>query len=306
MSRRVLIIKLGALGDFVLCFGPFAAIRAHHPADRITLLTTAPFADLARRSPWFDQVRVDARPAWWDLRGIARLREQLRGYDLVYDLQTSSRSSRYFRLSGRPAWSGIARGASLPHANPDRDRMHTIERQRDQLRAAGIPDVPAPDLTWLVQEGPDLPRPYALLVPGAALHRPGKRWPADRYGRLAVRLHESGTLPVVIGAAADSPLAGVIRAVCPSALDLTGRTSLPELGGIASRADLAVGNDTGPMHLAAAVGCQCVVLFSSDSDPHLTAPRGRVAVLRAPDLAELKVERVAAALPQPHTARFNA
>ena len=58
-----------------------------------------------------------------------------------------------------------------------------------------------------------------------------------------------------------------------------------------------MGNDTGPMHLAAAVGCPCVVLFSADSDPALTAPRGRVRVLRAPHLADLPVARVAAALP---------
>ena len=306
MSKQVLVIKLGALGDFVLAFGPFAAVRAHHPADRITLLTTAPFADLARRSPWFDRVEVDARPAWWDLRGIAALRKQLRGYDLAYDLQTSGRSGRYFRLAGRPAWSGIARGASLPHANPDRDRMHTVERQRDQLRAAGIADTPLPDLFWLASEGPELPRPYALLVPGAAPHRPAKRWPAERYGQLAARLHGCGTLPVVVGGAADAPLARVIRASCPAALDLTGRTGLAELGGLASRAALAVGNDTGPMHLAAAVGCPCVALFSAESDPGLTAPRGLVQVLRAPDLTDLPVERVAAALPQPHTARIIA
>ena len=61
-------------------------------------------------------------------------------------------------------------------------------------------------------------------------------------------------------------------------------------------ARLAVGNDTGPMHLAAAVSVRCVVLFSSDSDPALTAPRGDVTVLAEPDLANLPVDRVVAAL----------
>ena len=116
-ARRVLVIKLGALGDVVLAFGPFAAVRAHHPGAHVALLTTAPFAGLARASPWFDAVHVDAKPAWWDLPGLRRLAALLRGFDLVYDLQTSARSSRYFRLAGRPRWSGIARGASHPHAN---------------------------------------------------------------------------------------------------------------------------------------------------------------------------------------------
>lgn len=295
--RRILVIKLGALGDVVLAFGPFAAIRAHHRDARITLLTTAPFADLARRSPWFDTVAVDARPRWWDLRGLRDLRRTLRGYDFVYDLQTSGRSSRYFRLAGRPPWSGIARGASHPHANPARDAMHTVERQREQLRMAGIPDVPAPDLSWLTAGGPVPPSPYALLVPGASPRRPAKRWPAEHFGRLAALLAERGIRPVVAGTAAEAPLAAVILSACPAAEDFTGRTGLFDLAGLAARASLAVGNDTGPMHLAAAVGCPCVVLFSADSDPALTAPRGRVRVLRADRLADLPPARVAAALP---------
>ena len=293
---RILVIKLGALGDFMLAFGPFAAIRAQHPAAEVTLLTTAPFADLARDSRWFDRVLTDSRPRWWDLPALVRLRRALQGFDFVYDLQTSGRSSHYHRMAGRPPWSGIARGASHPHANPARDRMHTLDRQREQLAMAGIPAVPPPDLSWLMAGGPVLPQPYALLVPGAAPHRPAKRWPAARFGELARLLNRQGLRPVVAGAGADRPLAAEIAAACPATLDLTGRTTLTDLAGLSARAALAVGNDTGPMHLAAAMGCRCVVLFSGRSDPALTAPRGRVTVLRETDLADLPVERVAAAL----------
>ncbi len=297
---RILVIKLGALGDVVLAFAPFAAIRAHHAADPVTLLTTAPFAGLLAASPWFDAVAIDRRPAWWDLRGLSALRRSLRGFDFVYDLQTSGRSSRYHRLGGRPEWSGIARGASHPHDNPDRDRMHTRERQADQLARAGIAATPFPDLSWLAAEGPWLERPYALLVPGAAPHRPAKRWPIAHFAALARQLAGRGVRPVVVGAAADAPLAAAILLRCPDAIDLTGRTSLPELGGVAARAAVAVGNDTGPMHLAAAMGCRSIVLFSRDSDPALTAPRGpdpaAVRVLRADDLADMPVETVAALL----------
>ncbi len=289
-------IKLGALGDFVLAFGPFAAIRAHHPQAEITLLTTAPFAALARLCPWFDRVALDARPAWWDLPGLRRLREDLQGFDFVYDLQTSGRSGRYHRLAGRPAWSGIARGASHPHRNPARNRMHTLDRQREQLELAGITRFPQPGLDWLLAAGPAVPPPYALLAPGAAPHRPAKRWPAERFGALAHLLHERGLRPVVVGAAGDGPLAARIVACCPQAHDLTGRTTLPDLAGLAARATLAVGNDTGPMHLAAAVGCPCIALFSAESDPALTAPP-RAVVLREANLADLAVARVAAALP---------
>jgi ADP-heptose:LPS heptosyltransferase len=261
-------------------------------------LTTAPFAELAEASPWFDEVRLDARPAGWNLHGLLRLRRQLRGFDFVYDLQTSGRSSRYFWLAGRPGWSGIARGASHLHANPARNTMHTIERQRDQLRVAGITAFPHPDLSWLTRGDNQfgLPDRFALLVPGAAPHRPAKRWPVQNFAALARRVQALGMAPVVIGAAGDRALGEAIRNACPATIDLTGRTRVIDIGTIASRAALAVGNDTGPMHLAAAVGCRSLVLFSHDSDPALTAPRGEVTVLRAPNLADLPVERVAAAL----------
>ena len=294
---RILIIKLGALGDLVQAFGPFATIRRHHPGDRLTLLTTRPFAALCQASPWFDEVLVDERPPWWRLERVLALRRMLRGYDFVYDLQTSGRSSRYFRLAGRPPWSGIARGASHPHDNPARDLMHTRERQADQLARAGIAPILPADLGWLAAHGPHLAGPYALLVPGAAPHRPAKRWPAQHFAELAGILAARGVRPVVVGAPGDAPLARAILQACPQALDLAGQTSLLELGGVAARAVVAIGNDTGPMHLAAAIGTPCVVLFSSESDPSLTAPRGPdpdgVAVLRARDLATLPVAEVA-------------
>mgnify|MGYP000861510186 FL=1 len=68
MRPRILVIKLGALGDFAQAFGPFAAIRAHHPGAEITLLTTPPFAPLARQAPWLDQVWDHGRP-----RGLVAL-----------------------------------------------------------------------------------------------------------------------------------------------------------------------------------------------------------------------------------------
>lgn len=298
---NILVIKLGALGDFVQAFNAFAAIRAHHRGDRITLLTTVPFVDMAERSPWFDRVLVDARPGWWDIPGLMRLRRTLQGYDFVYDLQTSSRSNRYFRLAGQPPWCGIARGASHPHTNPARDRMHNAERLREQLLAAGIAETPLADLSWFTQGGPALPEPYAMLAPGCSPHLPSKRWPTARYGDLAHLIWERGVLPVVVGSGSEGDLAAIVREACPSAVDLTGQTSLFDLGGIAARASLAVGNDTGPIHLAALVGCPCIALFSASSNPAHAAPRGpvpgSVTVLREANLADLPLERVAACLP---------
>ena len=301
---RILVIKLGALGDVVQALGPMAAIRRHHPRARITALTTAPFAALLSASPYADETWIDPRPRTWQLGAWLGLRRKLRGgrFDRVYDLQTSGRSSFYFRLFGPgrvPEWSGIASGGSHPHANPRRDFMHTIERQAEQLRDAGIAEVPPPDVSWLTAdlERYALPRHFALVVPGGSAARLEKRWPAASYGALAARLFARGVTPVVIGVASERPLAATIRAVCPEARDLTGQTSFAEIAALARRAWVAVGNDTGPMHLIAAAGCACVVLFSGDSDPALCAPRGQVRVLRRPALADLGVDEVMTALP---------
>ncbi len=299
---RVLVIKLGALGDFVQAMGPAAAIRAHHANAEITLLTTAPYAELARAGPYFDHVWVDDRPGFLDPLGLWRLRRRLRQgrFDRVYDLQTSDRSSFYHRLMGRPPWSGIARGASHPHVNPERDRMHTLDRQAEQLRLAGIAEVPPPDVSWAARDIAHfaLPGRVLLLAPGGSAHRLEKRWPVANFAALAVLAARRHVTPVVIGGAAEASLGAVIAERCAGARDLTGRTSLGEIVALGRVAAHAIGNDTGPMHLVVAAGCSATVLYSAASDPALTAPRGaNVTILRRPNLADLAVEEVAATLP---------
>jgi ADP-heptose:LPS heptosyltransferase len=297
MKLPILVIKLGALGDFAQAFGPFAAIRAHHPGAEITLLTTLPFAPLARQAPWFDQVWENGRP-----RGLAALwalGRQLRAarFDRVYDLQTSDRSSRYRWLVGRSVeWSGIAAGASHPHANPRRDFMHTVERQREQLAMAGISHFPAPELAWLDADITrfTLPDRFALLIPGASSGRPAKRWPVENFAALAAALDIPA---VILGGPAEANLGAAISAAAPGTRDLTGKTSFADIAALARRAAFCIGNDTGPTHLAAVAGCPTLALFGEDSDPALCAPRGpRVAVLRHQPLAALKLADVRAAL----------
>lgn len=301
-APRILVIKLGALGDFVQALGPAAAIRRHHRDAAITLLTTAPFAALARASDFFDAVWIDQRPRPWQVGRWLGLRRRLRDarFDRVYDLQTSGRSGVYFRLLGpgrRPEWSGIASGCSHPHANPARDRMHTLDRQAEQLAMAGIPEVPPPDLSFLAAGGADfaVPIPYALLVPGGAAHRPVKRWPAERYAALARVLDARGIKPVLLGGPGEAALARAIAAAAPDIVDLTGQTDFADIAALARGATLAIGNDTGPVHLIAAADCPTLVLFSAASDPALCAPRGaNVVILRRDDLATLAVDEVLA------------
>ncbi|MBI3516503.1 MAG: glycosyltransferase family 9 protein, partial [Proteobacteria bacterium] len=193
-----------------------AAIRRHHADAEIALLTTAPFVEFLRRSPYVDRVLIDPRAPWRRVAAILALRRQLVDgqFDRIYDLQTSKRSARYFHLlpSPRPEWSGIAAGCSHPDADPDRDRRHTLERQAGQLRAAGIAEVPPPDLSWVAADAGrfDLPPAYALLVPGGAPHRPEKRWPAAAYAAVARTLVARRLTPVLLGVPEERALTRTI------------------------------------------------------------------------------------------------
>ena len=299
---HILVIKLAALGDFVQALGPCAAIRRYHKDARITLLTTAPFEDLARQSGYFDEVWLDTRPKLWQPSRWMALRRKLKSgaFERVYDLQTSDRSGFYFKLLApgpKPEWSGIAKGCSHPHANPKRDFMHTYERQAEQLAMAGILDVPRPDLSWVTADitAFDLAGNYALLVPGGAAHRPEKRWPAEAYGALAARLADKGIQPILLGTSGERAVLDEIMALCPGVKNLADQTDFGQIVALAWNAQFCVGNDTGPMHLIAVAGCRSTVLYSAASDPALCAQRGQdVRILRRDRLSELSVEEVLA------------
>lgn len=301
MDEKILVIKLGAMGDFVQALGPMAAIRRHHPGAHITLLTARPFSDLGHACGYFDAVEIDRKPRWHNVFGWIALRRFLNGggFSRVYDLQNNDRTSFYFRLlkTPRPEWVGVARGASHRNASPLRTAGKAFEGHVQTLAIAGIRDVLPDDLSWAKGDMEDfqLKDPYILLVPGSAPDRPEKRWPAERYGALAQFFFDKGYLPVVLGAAGESGLAGKICHVCPAARDLTGKTSLPDIALLARRASAAIGNDTGPMHMIALAGCPSCVLFSCHSDPVRHAPLGvKVTTLQKNDLTALTVEDVIA------------
>ena len=311
--ERILVIKLSALGDFVLALAAMRKIRQAHPKAHITLLTTPQFEALAKICPYFNAVDSGGRSQSFADWMALRKRIKAVGYSRVYDLQTSSRSNRIFQMlrPGPPVWSGVAWGCALPHRNPLRDGMHTLERHADQLMSAGIWDdaptepgsAPVPDLSWVLKSkaaerpapGGNRPRPYVMFVPGGAAHRPEKRWPVESYSELARILYSRGFDIVIIGGPQEAELAHAIQRTTPRARDLTGRTDFARVAMLGARAALAIGNDTGPLHLAAAAGAPAIVLFSKASDPALSAPRGRVAILRADRLEDLPVAQVAQA-----------
>ena len=307
MTASILVIKLGALGDFVLASGAFASIRAFHGSAFVVLLTRPAYADLGRAGGWFDEVWTDRRPVWWKPASLLAHKRRLDSgaFARVYDLQISERTCAYYRLlrRPRPEWSGVARGCSHYSHRRELVRYHPVERHALQLRRAGVQRILPPDLSMIRIPPPaGMPTgPMALLAPGGAPHRPDKRWPAAHYSVLAGLMLRRGITPLLIGSPHEAEALQRIAATDAAIVNMMGRTHLEEVVALARHAVFAVGNDTGPMHIAATAGCTCIVLFSRASDPELSRPHGqRVTVLRRDDLDDLRPQEVAQALDSLH------
>jgi ADP-heptose:LPS heptosyltransferase len=298
MSENILVIKLSALGDFLLSMGAMEAIRRRHKNARITLLTTRPFVDIAERSGYFNDIVIDSRPKFYELNRWYFLFKNLNGgnFTRVYDLQMNDRSSVYYRLFlKKPEWSGVIPGTALFYPNPDWYGLHAYKRHQEVLKVAGI-DVQLPDLSWMKSDVSSLclKKPYILLIPGSAPQHPEKRWPAVRYGALGLKLMKEGYQVAVIGTRAEADVIERVVKACPGITDLSGRTSLYDIASLARGAAGAIGNDTGPVHLVSLVGCPTVALFSTRvSSPERSAPVGKsVQVIQAEDLNDVSVEDV--------------
>ena len=332
--RRVLIIKLGALGDFIQALGAMRVVRATHPSARITLLTTEPFEAFAKACPYFDIVEADGRPR--DIKGRTDLIRRLRAanYDMVYDFQNNDRTAQYYiGLTGKkPLWSGAAKGASHQHMNPERAEMHNFDRLAEQLIHAGLGPKPpgdpsgwiigqdlAPSLDWVRPAFRDPPRfqpaffslngPYVLIIPGSSAEHPEKRWPVERFTGLSTWFADHGITPVIVGGKAEGDIGNQIMRKEPRAKSIIGRTDLFQLATLSERAVMAIGGDTGPMHLAAAARAPGVCLFAQDWNDEMAldlhsvwtpktrlgkaAPRGGpMMILHAPALEQIGLDDV--------------
>ncbi len=304
MPRNILVIKLGALGDLFHSMDAFQAIRAHHRSDRVTLLTRPAYVKFAGLMPWFDAVQVDvgARGLRFDLWLATRRQIRSGSYARVYDLQCNDRTNFYYSLlfpGVRPEWVGMARGCSHPWMRYRSDSASVPRRQLDMIASAGVPAAGEVDFSWLDAPlaGISLPERFILFAPGCAPHRPYKRWAAASYAELSRRLAARGFATVAVGTSVDSDIIDALCAAAPEVVNLSGKTSIPQLAAIARRARGVVGNDTGPIHITASVGAPTLVLMSGQTDPVRMIPRGPdVGFVREENLADLDVERVLAAL----------
>ncbi|MEC8246367.1 MAG: glycosyltransferase family 9 protein [Pseudomonadota bacterium] len=274
-APRILVIKHGALGDMVQGFDSFAGLRAGRPEARITLLTSPPFSGLMRMTPWFDEVVEDRRRPVFDVPQLLRIRTLLhQEWEMIVDLQCSRRTSRYHRFltpSGT-RWLGTSSGASDPY--PDFTGVNNVERMKVAAKMAGGAGSVTAQLDWLGSAKASISKQAVVLVPGCSPAKPSKRWPAAHFAAVARELMASGRDVAIVGTAADRDAADLVIAEAPGCTDMVGKTDLASLTTLFASAHAVIGNDTGPVFLAAKTGVPTLMVMGQDTDPEMSAPTG--------------------------------
>jgi ADP-heptose:LPS heptosyltransferase len=302
-AQKILIIKLGALGDIIRSLDAIHSVRKSFPHSQIDLLTRKQHVAFCETIPWFDKVRPAATPRLWELGKWLDFTRMLRlqKYDLVVDLQCKSRTTLYHLLTGvnGPRWSGTSPWSTYPRPQPDRANIPAHEHQRMQLESIPIPWAGPAELDWLAAPLDDLVLPprSVILAPGCSPQHPGKRWPAASYAALSHHLEKKGIASVVIGTSAEQSAIDEFTALAPHAVNLVNKTTIHQLASLARRAASVVSNDTGPAHVTAAVGAPTLVLMSHVTDPECMLPIGTdVSYIKKHDISDISVEEVLQAL----------
>jgi len=277
-DQRFLIIRLGSLGDVIHAVPAAAALRRTYPHARIDWVVDPRYVELLnlvecidRRVPFDPRDLTNGRAAAWTV--IRELRYAR--YDAVVDLQGLLKSALLSRLVGARRTVGfprrhlrepLARFLYTEAPDPGAAR-HVIHKNLALLKALGVTDRAA-RFPIVIPRTPAVAQArervgggeYAIVNPGAAW--PNKRWPPDRFGAVAASLHRDfGLRSLVLWGPGEEPLANAVAAASLGAAEAAPETTIPDLVGIARSARLMISGDTGPLHIAGAVGTPIVALF---------------------------------------------
>lgn len=299
---RVLIVRLGAIGDVVNTLVLACAIRRNWPGAHIAWIVHPTPAPLLHGHPAVDDLIVLPRRGLhhW-LRAVKRLRSGR--YDLAIDAQRLAKSALLARLSGAPRVLGFDRNRCrelswLFHSEriePHDPQRHVVDQYLEFASHLGFSDLrvqwdlsPTPDdeaaLSSLLPEDGS---PLALIALGGG--KPANRWTAAGFARLATRLAaDEGMLPCFVGGqSGEGLLSRAVEALIPAGtphLNLVGKIGLRALLALMKRAELHVGCDTGATHLAVAAGVPSVVSLFGPANPRRTGPYGHLDHVVQPDL----------------------
>jgi lipopolysaccharide heptosyltransferase I len=273
-TPRYVIVRLGSLGDVIHAIPAAAALRRRYPDARIDWLVDPRYVAMLKLVVGIDErIAFDPRSRIAEtMRTLRRLRRAR--YDAAIDLQGLLKSATLARAAGARHTIGMTREhlrepmASWLYSQSidPGSQEHVIHKNLSMLVAVGVDDLRVMfplniPRTWPVQAAESRAGDgFALINPGAAW--PNKRWPAARFGALAAALRERHALPsLVLWGPGEQSLAEAVVRESRGAAELLPKTTIVDLFGVAQRARLVVSGDTGPLHIAAAVGTPVVALF---------------------------------------------
>lgn len=282
---RVLCIRLDSLGDVLMTTPAIRAAR--EAAAHVTLLTSPAGAAVAKLVPEIDEVIVFEAPWMKAARAspaaTVALIEQLRGrFDAAVIFTVWSQNplpaAMLVHLAGIPLCLAHCRerayhlvSDAVPETEPESGIRHEVRRQLDLVAQVGWrPSSEALSLAFSAADtaavAPHVPPgQWALIHPGASA--PSRRYPPEMFIEAMLLLAERGWRFVVTGDAGETALAGMLAAV-PGAVSLAGRLSLGELAALIARAPVVIANNSGPAHIAAAVGTPVVDLYALTNPQH--------------------------------------
>ncbi len=299
--QRILIIKPSAIGDVVHGLVVLAALRRRFPAAEIGWLVTPACAGIVEGHPMLDEViRFDRRRygrAWKNPAEVWRMHRffkelRRRRFDWVVDLQGLFRSGYIAWRSGAPVRVGFANAREMGwmfythRVELPTGEMHAVDRYSAVATAMGC-DGGEPSFPMAITEADRAAARtlaggmgrYAVLLPGT--NWATKRWPAERFGELVRPLGERFGLSCVLAGSPDERelCERALSAAAPAAgiappINLAGATTLARLAALIESADLVIANDSGPMHMAVALGRPLVTLFGP-TNPNRTGPHRR-------------------------------
>jgi len=286
--KGILVIKLRYLGDVVLSTPVLPLLRKHFPEAKMTFLVNPGTAAVLQHNPYLDEVWVLPRKPWWQqLRFIQHVRNAK--FDAVIDLTDGDRSAFLSWATGAPVrlgynrdrrWRGKFYSQVLPSAYGS---MHMVEYHQQALAGLGINEPVGEPEVYIrsevrqqdEEELSDLSatgQPLVLLHPTARYVF--KAWPLERFAAVAEWLSGQGIRVALIGSQREILIGQqIINLTKHKPVNLMGKTRLSQLTALMKRSHLLIGNDGGPMHMAAAVGCPVLGLFGP-TDPAVWGPRG--------------------------------
>jgi lipopolysaccharide heptosyltransferase II len=281
--KRLVILAPNWLGDAVMALPAIADVRRRAKKAVIAVAARPAVAPIFRLVPEVDDVLTIERRRWHDLG------TELRGgaFDTALLLPNSLHAAiTVFRAGIRERWGYRTdwRGRLLTRAVQPPAGLHQAEYYQRLVHALGFRNgPPEPRLTvpktardaanhLLASAGWDARSPLVVLAPGAA-YGGAKRWPPERFAALAADLAADGVRAAIVGSGGDRRTADDVKAREPRVIDLVGRTDLSQLAGVLAAARALVTNDSGAMHLAAAIGTPVTAVFGP-TDERVTRPLG--------------------------------